>query len=83
MHKSQLEGWSGQSHHGSGYVSGMLRLIGATYTSVMKKTREQVPLDEADFYRALIRAVESGEPKVDEPEMQPTREKAADDGWCL
>jgi len=53
----------------------MLRLIGATYTSVMKNTREQVPLDEADFYRALIRAVESGEPKVHEPETQPTREK--------
>jgi hypothetical protein len=41
----------------------------------MKNTREQVPLDEADFYRALIRAVESGEPKVHEPETQPTREK--------
>jgi hypothetical protein len=27
--------------------------------------------DEADFYRALIRAEESGEPKVDEPETQP------------
>jgi hypothetical protein len=55
----------------------MLRLIDATctsvmtYTSVMKNTREQIPLDEADFYRALIRAEESGEPKVDEPETQP------------
>jgi hypothetical protein len=52
-------------------LSGMLRLIDATYTSVMKNTREQVPLDEADFYRALIRAEEIGEPKVDEPETKP------------